>query len=101
MANTFVGSETIGVTTETTVYTGKAATQATVIGMTIANTSGNATSVDVKKNSAYIVKGAPVPAGGSAIIVGGEQKLVVEATDTLNVVADNTVDVVLSVLEIS
>jgi len=101
MANTFVGMESTGITTAVTVYTGKSATQATVIGLTAANTSGNATTVSVQKNSAYLVKDAPVPKGGSIVVVGGDQKLVIEPTDTVSVSADNTVDVVLSVLEIS
>jgi len=100
MANNFVGYENTGVTVETVVYTGKAVTQATVIGMTIANTSGLATLVSVKKNTTYLVKNAPVPSGGSLVVVGGNQKLVVEPTNTLSVLADSAVDVVLSVLEI-
>jgi len=100
MANNFVGSESTGITTETVVYTGPASTQVTVIGLTVANTSGNATLVSVKKNTAYLVKDAPVPSGGSIVVVGGDQKLVVQPTNTVSVSADNTVDVVLSVLEI-
>jgi len=101
MANTFKGIEATGVTAETVVYTGPAATQTTVIGMSVANVSGTATKVSVKKNSAYIVKDAPVPAGGSLVAIGADQKVVVEATDTISVSADNAVDAVLSVLEIS
>ena len=100
MANNFVGAESTGITTETVVYTGKTATQATVIGLTVANTSGLATLVSVKKNASYMVKNAPVPSGGSLVVVGGDQKLVVEPTNTVSVSSDNTVDVVLSVLEI-
>jgi len=48
-----------------------------------------------------LVKDAPIPAGGSLVIVGGDQKMVIEPTNTISVSADNTVDVVLSVLEIS
>ena len=101
MANNFVGAESTGITKETIVYTGKSATQATMIGLTVANTSGSATKVSVKKNNAYLVKDAPVPSGGSIVAVGGDQKLVIGPSDTVGVSADNTVDVVLSVLEIS
>ena len=101
MANNFKGYESSGITTETVVYTGPAATQTTVIGLSIANTSGNATLVSVKKNTSYIVKNAPIPAGGSLVVVGADQKVVVEPTNTISVLADNTVDVVISVLEIS
>ena len=58
MANNFIGSEVTGVTSETTVYTGKTSTQSTVIGLSVANTSGLATLVSVKKNTAFIVKDA-------------------------------------------
>jgi len=101
MIATFKNYDTTGITTETTIYTGATATQATVIGLSIANTSGNATTASVKRNTAYLVKDAPIPAGGSLIVVGGEQKVVIEENDTISVVADNTVDACLSVLELS
>lgn len=101
MANAFKGYEVSGITTETVIYTGPTATQSTVIGLTVANTSGLATLVSVKKNTTFLVKDAPVPAGGSIVVVGGDQKLVIEPTDTVSVLADNTVDAVISVLEIT
>jgi len=101
MSNAFKGYESSNITTETTVYTGPAATQTTVIGLSVANTSGLATYASVKKNGAYIVKNAPVPQGGSLVAVGADQKIVIEPTDTISVIADNPVDVVTSVLEIS
>jgi len=99
--NTFKSYDTTGVTTETTVYTGPASTQATVIGLSVANTSGNATTASVKRNAAYIVKNAPIPNGGSLVVIGADQKVVVEAAETISVIADNAVDVCTSVLEIS
>jgi len=99
--NTFKSYDTTGVTTETTVYTGPASTQATVIGLSVANTSGTATTASVKRNAAYIVKNAPIPNGGSLVVIGADQKVVVEAAETISVIADNTVDVCTSVLEIS
>jgi hypothetical protein len=101
MANTFKSFQSTSVTTETTVYTGAASTQATIIGLSIANTSATACYASVKLNTAYIVKNAPIPVGGSLVVVGGDQKLVVEPTDTVKVTSDQTVDVVTSVLEIS
>jgi len=99
--NTFKSYDTTGVTTETTVYTGPASTQATVIGLSVANTSGNATTASVKRNAAYIVKNAPIPNGGSLVVIGADQKVVIEVAETISVIADNTVDVCTSVLEIS
>jgi len=82
------------------VYTGPANTQTTIIGMTVANTTGQATVASVKKNAAYLVKDAPVPAGGALVVIGGDQKVVIEPTNTISVLADNPVDVVISTLEI-
>jgi len=51
----------------------------------------------------YIVKNAVIPVGGSLVPVGGDQKLVLEATDVLKVVSDtaSSADVIASVLEIT
>ena len=101
MANSFINSISTGVTTVTTVYTGIAATEATVIGMTIANTSAAAITASATLEGAFIVKNAPIPVGGSLVIVGGDQKLVVQSAQVLQVVATDTVDVITSILEIS
>ena len=101
MANAFKSYQSTSVTTETTVLTGPASTETTVIGLSIANTGASVATVDVKLNTAYVVKDAPVPVGGSLVVVGGDQKLVVEATDTIKVTSDVTVDVITSTLEIS
>ena len=101
MANTFKSHQSTGVTTEATVLTGAAATQTTVIGMSVANTGTGAATASVKLNTAYLVKDAPIPVGGSLVVIGGDQKTVVEATDTISVISDVTVDVITSTLEIS
>jgi hypothetical protein len=110
MANTFKNSisGSIGTTT-TTVYTTPAATSTTVIGMSVANISSNNITVSAtltsaaQSKTAYVVKDATVPVGGSVVLVGGEQKIVMSASDTLKVVssAAASVDVIVSVLEIS
>lgn len=108
MANTFKNffSKNVG-TSAATVYTGPAATQATVIGMTIANTTSSNITVDVYITSSavdyYIVKGATVPVGGALVPVGGDQKVVIETGDALKCVtsASSSADVTLSVLEIA
>ena len=101
MSNNFKGYESAGVTDETTVYTGPASTQVTVIGLSIANTSADTATVSAKKNDAYVVKDATVVSGGTLVIVGGDQKLVIEPDDTIKVTSDQTVDVITSTLEIS
>ena len=101
MANAFKSYQSVGVTTETTVLTGPASTETTIIGLTIANTAGVPTTATVKLNTAVMVKDAPIPVGGALIVVGGDQKVVVEATDTIKVTADQAVDVITSTLEIA
>lgn len=105
MASTFksYGTSSVG-TSNTTVFT--ATTSTTVIGFSIANTSNNAitASAILGKNggsSVYIVKNAPVPYGGSLVIVGGDQKVVMQTSDTIQVAASNTADTIISTLEIS
>jgi len=101
MANTFKSYQSTNITTETTVFTGPASTQTTVIGFSIANTSTETVFVDVKLNLAHMVKQAPIPAGGALVVVGGEQKTVVETSSTLKVTSTASVDVIISTLEIS
>lgn len=101
MANTFKSYQNTSVTTETVVLTGPAATQTTVIGLSIANTASVPVYVDVKLNTAYVVKKAPVPVGGALVVVGGDQKIVVETLDTIKVTSTGTVDVITSTLEIN
>jgi hypothetical protein len=51
----------------------------------------------------FLVKNASVPAGGALVPVGGDQKVVVEASDVIQVQssAATSLDVIVSVLEIS
>ena len=110
MANTFLRklSQNIG-TTPTAVgsYTVGAGTSTTVIGLTCANTTTTAITVDVVHNNGatdtYIVKGATVPSGGSLVVVGGDQKVVMEPGDKITVISDtaNSADCVLSHLDIT
>ena len=110
MANIFKNSITgsIGVS-NVIVYTCPAATSTTVIGMSIANvTASNITisttlTSDSQAKTVYLIKDATVVAGGATVLVGGDQKVVMSALDTLTVVssAATSADVVVSVLEIS
>jgi hypothetical protein len=115
MANTFKNytARSVGASL-TTVHTAPGATQTTVIGMTVANRTASAIKVAVTLHDGtadtYIVggptvgtMGADIPAGGSIVVVGGDQKLVMEAGDLLKVEssAASSVDTVISVLEIA
>lgn len=108
MANTFKNalSASIG-TSETDVYTVPSATTTTVIGATVANRTSSTINVDVTVTdtsatvTTYLVKGAPVPANGALVVVGGDQKVVLEATDKISVTSDTatSADATISVLE--
>lgn len=108
MANTFTSyvNKDVG-TSAATVVTVGGSTQTTVIGMTAANTTASSVTVDVYITRSavdyYIVKGAPVPSGGALVIIGGDQKVVLTASDVLKIVssAATSVDAVTSVLEIT
>lgn len=101
MASSFKNYSSNGITdnTETTVITCPADTTLTVVGMTVANTSGNDTYVTVKVNDTKLIYNVQFGAGDSIVPIGGEQKVVLTPNDELKVIADNTVDVFVSVLE--
>lgn len=110
MANTFkrYASRDVG-TSAVTIgsYTVGASTQTTLIGLTVANTTASVIAVDVQHNDGandtYIVKDAPVPAGSSLVVVGGDQKVVMETGDSIKVTSDTatSADAYMSLLEIT
>ena len=108
MANTFKNylSKNIG-TSAATIYTCPSATQTTLIGLSIANTSASPITTDVYITSGgtdyYLIKSGVVPVGGSLVIVGGDQKVVLEAADVLKALtsAASSADGVASLLEIT
>jgi hypothetical protein len=108
MANNFKSflSKDIG-TSAASVYTCPSATQTTLIGLSMGNTSSSAVTASayITRSSVdyYIVKNASVPVGGSLVAVGGDMKVVLEPTDILKVVssASSSIDAVASLLEIS
>lgn len=102
MANTFKAYKASGVTTPTTIISASVPT--TIIGLSLAHTGGvgsGTAAVSVKLGSVYVVKDAPIAAGSTLIVGGGEMKIVLETADTLSVESDVSVDVIASVLEIS
>lgn len=110
MANTFTRklSRSIGTSlTAVGTYAVGASTDVTVIGLTVANTSASQVLVDATlndgSNDTYIVKNAPVPAGSSLVIIGGDQKVVLTTNDSIKVKSDTagSVDAVMSILEIT
>jgi len=110
MANTFKNSITGSIgTTETTIYTTPALTTSTVIGVSVANVVASNINVGVKlydadlATSVYLLSGSLLPAGSNVVLVGGDQKVVLETGDYLTLVSNTatSADAVVSVLEIS
>ena len=112
MANTFKNSISASIgTTETTVYvaTGSLPTTSTVIGVSVANRVQQNINVDVKmyddstSKSIVLCSGSLIPPGSNIVLVGGEQKVVLENSDYLTLTSNvaSSGDIVVSVLEIS
>lgn len=110
MANTFTRkiSRNIG-TTLTSVggYTVGGGVQTTVIGLSVCNTSASPITVDVTvndgTNDAYLLKGAGLGVGQALAVIGGDEKVVLIAGDSIKVKssAATSIDAVMSILEIS
>lgn len=108
MPNTFKNSfqQAVG-SSPLTVYTAGSGVQATVIGMTVANITTSDVKATVLVHSSgtdyYLVRNATIEPGSALVPIGGDQKLVLEASDYLKVQSDtaSSLDVVVSVLEIT
>ena len=77
----------------------------TIIGLSLANTGNNNITVSTKLvksggTSVYLIKDATVLPGGALVVVGGDQKVVLETGDSLIAWSStsNTCDVALSYL---
>ena len=108
MANTFKlkTKASVGVTTEN-VYVVPSATTVTVIGITLANVSGNSINVGVgvtrvTDDDVSILKNVPIPQGSSLEVMQGN-KIVLESTDTITVKSDgaSSLDVAVTILEMT
>jgi hypothetical protein len=86
-------------------WTVPAAMQVTVIGLSCANVGGATTTVTVDlfdgTNATRILLNGSVPAGDTLVVVGAEQKLVMQPNDRIRVTTPGTVDVIMSTLEIT
>jgi hypothetical protein len=105
MANTFKNalSRNVG-TSAVTVYTAPSTKNSICIELDVCNTTNGGVTVDAYitsgGNNYYIVKGAPVPVGGSLQIIAG-QKIVLTNLDALKVVSStaSSLDIIASILE--
>jgi hypothetical protein len=108
MPNTFTSymNKDVG-TSPATVVTVGASTQTTIIGLDVSNTTASPITADVYVTRSavdyYLIKSAVVPVGGSLIVVGADQKVVLITSDALKVQtsAASSADVVTSVLNIT
>ena len=109
MANAFLSETDTGVGTgAASIYTCPSSTETTIIGLSIANIVTSQITVSVQldassrtsgsEDSVYIVKDAPIPVGGTLVVIGGDQKVVMEPGDIVKVTSDtaSSADVVLS-----
>lgn len=110
MANTFKRklSRAIGTTaTQVGAYAVGVGTTSVVIGLTVTNTSGSSISANVFLNDTVantsILTNAPISSGSSLVVVGGDQKVVLESGDSIWVQSSSasSVDVVMSIMEIN
>lgn len=106
MANTFKSfTDTAVGTSLATAYTVPSGTVAVVIGLNVANITGNQINVDLKVDKAsgddiFLVKNIPIPNGASFEFNAGN-KFVLQTGDAIKVQSDtaSSVDVIVSVLE--
>jgi len=110
MANIFYRKASANVgTTGATIgnYTVGSGVKTVVLGLTVSNTTGASISADVfinnGANNFYLVKGAPITAGGALVPIGGDQKLVLEFNDNVKVQTDtaNSASAIMSIMEIT
>ena len=95
-----------------TLYTCPGSTSTVVLGLLLCNVDTSQRTVDVKIESdtsdtetnetVFLVKDAPVPAGGSLELLAGN-KVVMQATDVMKIDADVAakIDATLSIMEIT
>jgi hypothetical protein len=80
-------------------------TTGTLVGLSLANTTGSNITASAKLNkqsgsSAFLVKDATILPGGALVVVGGDQKVVIETGDTVTAYASagSSVDAIVSYL---
>lgn len=107
MANIFKNKIIASTGTSPQGYTVPGNATATIIGMTVANRTASNILVNVEvvdtsaTVTAFIVKNAIIPTGGNIVVIGGDQKVVLEATDIIRVTSDtpSSADTIISYME--
>ena len=105
-----VGANSAGAS-QSGAYAVPSSTQTTVIGLSVSNVTTSSVDVDVAlsatmsntTNDISIGTTIPVPAGSTVVLIGGDQKLVMETGELVKVKssAATSVDVIMSILEIT
>jgi tryptophanyl-tRNA synthetase len=108
MANTFKSNVAANIVTSgNTIYTTPSATQTTLIGMTLSNKGAGTVTANVfltRSSVDYsIISNAPILTGSTLVPIGGDQKVVLQAADSVKITtsANGSVDVIVSLLEIN
>jgi hypothetical protein len=105
MANTFKNYFLVSNTTAANLVVGPAATQTTIIGMSIANINTNPTlaNVTIHKGASQfsMVFNSEIPVGSTLVPIGSPQKLVLESGDYIRVQTSRPAHVIASGLEIT
>ncbi len=115
MANTFKVVTKAGVTSSDVIYTVASSTTTVILGLMLGNTttsqvtatvtlgsdtSNRAGANDEANQAVELVTNAPIPAGSSLELLAGN-KVVMETTDTISLVASGATDIALSIMEIT
>jgi hypothetical protein len=115
MANTFKVVTKAGVTSSDVIYTVASSTTTVILGLMLGNTTtsqvtatvtlgsdtSNRAGANNEDNQAVeLVTNAPIPAGSSLELLAGN-KVVMETTDTISLVASGATDIALSIMEIT
>jgi hypothetical protein len=105
MANTFKNFFLVSDNTATNLVVGAAATQTTIIGMSIANINTNPIVANVTIHSGgstfSMIYKAEIPVGSTLVPIGSPQKLVLESGDFIRVQTNSPAHVITSALEIT
>ena len=95
-------------TTATTLYTVPASTTTIVVGLSVTNVTASAIAANViildnAAQTTRLVVNAPISAGSSLVVGGGDQKIVLITGDQLQVQssAATSIDAVMSIMEIT
>ena len=105
MANTFKNSFLVSSGTAANAVVSPVGTQTTVIGMSIANITVSPILANVTVTSSgstyFMMFNAQVPVGSTLVPVGGDQKLVLEPGDYVQVQTTGSAHVIASAVEIT